>query len=295
MTTGAPRLALGVAAGLAAAAIWAGWLVLVRAAPAAGLGPLDVALLRYGVPALLLAPVWLRLGPAPPGLSRARLAAMALGWGAPFALLVAEGSRTAPTALVAALVPGAMPLWAALIAAVALGTRPGPFALAGFALIAGAAALATAGADAAALGAVPWLLAGAIAWAAYAVGYRGSGLSPLEATALVAFWSTPPLLAAAVAFGERLSALTPGALALQVALHGLLSGVAATALFAAAIAALGAARAAAFAALTPGLAAAGAALVLGETPAAGTVWALVAATLGVALVNLGPVRPPRPR
>jgi drug/metabolite transporter (DMT)-like permease len=295
MTTGAPRLALGVAAGLGAATIWAGWLVLVRAAPGAGLGPLDVALLRYGVPALALAPVWLRLGPAPAHLSRGRLAAMALGWGAPFALLVAEGARSAPTALAAALVPGSMPLWAALIAAAALGARPGLLARAGFAFIAAAAALAAASAEGAALDAVPWLLAAAVAWAAYAVAYRGSGLSPLEATALVAFWSAPPLLAAALLFGERLSALAPGALAAQVALHGLLSGVVATALFAGAIAALGAARAAAFAALTPGLAALGGWIALGEVPTAGVVWALAAATAGVALVNLAPVRPPRPR
>ncbi len=292
------RRGLGYAAVAAAVAIWAGWILLVRAvvgpAQAVALAPLDVALLRYGVPALLLAPVWLRLGPLPAGVSRVRLAAMALGWGAPFALLAAEGLQSAAPAFFAALVPGGMPLWASAMMAAVLGARFAPRALAGLALIAAAALTAVGGAWIAGRGGdlagAPWLVAASISWAAYAVAYRGSGLSPIEATAVVAFWSTALLAPLALAMESRLLALPPLELAAQVALQGVVSGVVSVAAFALAIRELGAARAAAFSALVPVLTALGGWALLGETPGAATAVAIVVATLGVALVNATPPR-----
>ena len=72
------RPALGLLAAAAAVTIWAGWIVAVRGAVSgpAGLSPADLALLRYGAPALLLAPVWIRLGPLPRGVAVWRVAAM---------------------------------------------------------------------------------------------------------------------------------------------------------------------------------------------------------------------------
>src|SRR5690606_41635781 len=58
------RLLIGVAAALGAIMIWAGWIVATRYAAQ----PLEisiVALLRYGVPALALAPLWRRTGLVP--------------------------------------------------------------------------------------------------------------------------------------------------------------------------------------------------------------------------------------
>jgi len=275
---------LGYAAAVVAVAIWAGWIVLVRGT-AATLSPADVAALRYGGPALLLAPVWLRRGVAPAGVAPLRLAAMVLGWGAPFAWFAARGLRDADVGLFAALAPGAMPLWAALIAAVALGARFGRAALAGLGLIAAAAALALWSAPAPALAGAPWVTAAAIGWAAYTVAFRGAGLTPVEATAIVGFWSTLMLVPVALSGGLTLHTLPLPALATQFALHGVVSGVVSVAAFALAIRELGAARAAGFAALVPGLAALLGWVVLGEAPGAGTAAALACATLGVALLN----------
>ncbi len=51
--------------------------------------------------------------------------------GAPFALLISIALRYAPAGHGAALTPGTMPLFAALLGVLLLGDRPGRFALAG--------------------------------------------------------------------------------------------------------------------------------------------------------------------
>ena len=84
-------LALGYLAAAIAVTIWAAWILWLRVAVAEGYGaPLtgvDVALLRFSAPMLLLAPIWLRFGLGeglkPSGVSWPVLIAM-LGWGAPF-------------------------------------------------------------------------------------------------------------------------------------------------------------------------------------------------------------------
>lgn len=287
------RLA-GFAALAVAVLVWAGWIVVVRATVvpgATGLGPLDIAIVRYGVPALLLAPVWLACGPWPRGVPLWRLAAMVLGWGAPFVLLAAQGLRSADTALFAAMVPGSMPLWLGLIMAVA-GIRPPRQALVGMALIAAGAlaALAMAVAVGRPVAGVPFLVAASVGWAAYTFAFRGSGLTAVEATAVVSFWSVLGLLPVAALVPMRLWALSPLALAEQVVVQGLVSGVAAVVAFAFAIRAVGSAQAAAGAALVPVLAATGGWWFLGDPLGAPVLLALLATVAGVALVNGAPVR-----
>lgn len=288
------RLA-GLAALVAAVLVWAGWIVVVRASVepgAAGLGPLDIALVRYGVPALLLAPVWLACGPWPRGLSLARLAAMVLGWGAPFVLFAAQGLRSADTPLFAAMVPGSMPLWLGLMMIALTGQRPAPRAMAGMGLIAvgAVAALAIAVASGRPIGGVPFLMAASVGWAAYTLAFRGSGLTAVQATAVVSLWSLLGLLPVALVLPLPLWSLPPLALAEQVVVQGLLSGVGAVVAFAFAIRALGASRAAAGAALVPVLAALGGWWFLGDPLDAAVLGALVATVAGVALVNAAPVR-----
>jgi drug/metabolite transporter (DMT)-like permease len=281
--------AAGVAAMLLAATIWAGWILLVRATVGAGLSPLDIALMRYGVPALLLAPLWLRRGPLPRGTPVWRVAAMTLGWGAPFALFAAQGLKAADAALFAALAPGCLPLWVAAILWAGGGPAQPPMGRLGLWLIAGGAALALfprmAAGEWPVLAGAPWLVAASLAWAAYAVAYRGSGLSPAEATGVVGFWSTLGLVPAALIWGQGLTALPPATLAAQVALHGVVSGVVSVAAFAAGVRALGAARAAAFSALVPVMATAGGVVLLGEPLSAASAAAIALAASGVFLVN----------
>lgn len=284
----------GLSALVLAVAIWAGWIVLVRATVAggAGLGPLDIASVRYGVPALLLAPVWLRCGPWPRGVTVPRMAGMVLGWGAPFVLLTSQGLRSTDAALFAALVPGSMPLWLSLIGVALTGDRPVAQARLGLGLIALGAvgALALAAWQGRALGGVPWLVAASIGWASYAAAFRGSGLTAIQATAVVSFWSALALLPAALLLPLPLWRLPAPALAEQVALQGVLSGVVSVAAFAFAIRTLGAARAAAAAAMVPVLAALGGWWWLGDPLGPAALAALLATVAGVVLVNAAPAR-----
>jgi drug/metabolite transporter (DMT)-like permease len=279
----------------AAVLIWAGWIVVVRGTvnrETVPLSPLDIAVLRYGVPALVLSPIWLRLGPLPPGLGKGRLAAMVLGWGAPFGLMGATGLMSADTTLFATLAPGGMPLWLALILMAVTRRAPHPRGLAGIALI----ALGCAGAlwVAFSLGrgtaGVPWLLAASFGWACYTAAYRGSGLSPVRATALVALWSTLGLIPTVLIFETSLLALPPAILLREALLQGVLSGVVSVMAFALAIDRLGAPMAAGGAAMVPVLTALGGWWFLGDPIGPMTLGLLGCTVMGVALINTAPAR-----
>jgi drug/metabolite transporter (DMT)-like permease len=277
--------AIGVAAALGAVAIWAGWIVATRHAVGHALEPAAVALLRFAVPALVFAPVWWRTGLKPRGLSWPMLAAL-LGFGAPFFLVAGYAMQLAPAPDVAPLLSGAMPLIVALVA-MRRGERFGRARLLGLALIA-LGILAIAGFSAVAGGGA-WrghllLLAAAAMWAVYTLAFKRSGLTAIEAAALVAAWSTllllplgAPALLRVVAAGHALDVVV------QAAVQGVLSGVLAIVLYGTAITRLGATRGAALTALVPPLAALLSVPLLGEWPTVATALAIVTTTAGVAL------------
>ena len=68
---------------IAAVLIWSGWIIATRDSVTRNLLPIDIAILRYGVPALFLAPIWLKKGLFPKGESPLLLAIMTIGWGGP--------------------------------------------------------------------------------------------------------------------------------------------------------------------------------------------------------------------
>ncbi len=277
--------AIGVAAALGAVSIWAGWIVATRHAVSHALEPAAIGLLRFALPALLFAPVWWRTGLFPKGVSYRTLAALA-GYGAPFFVAVGYAMQVAPAPDVAPLLSGAMPLIVAS-AAMALGER---FALArklGLGLIAiGIAAITgfslVSGGEA-------WrghlmLLGAAGLWALYTLAFKRSGLTAIEAAALVAVWSTllllpfgAPALVSAVQAGHALD------VAVQATVQGVLSGVVAIVLYGIAITRLGATRGAALTALVPVIAALLSVPLLGEWPNGAAVLAIAGTTLGVTL------------
>ncbi len=276
-------------AALSTVVIWALWMVGTRHAVTHDLPPSAIGMLRFGVPALVLAPVWWRTGLVPRRLPPL-VALGLLGSGAPFFLLVATGMRFAPAADVGPLLPGTMPLFVALIGFVLFGERLGRWRLLGFGLIAlGVVSIGgrglIAGADGAWRGHALFLL-GAFLWGLYTHAYRRSGLAPAEGAALVGIWSVillapvgAPALASAVANGLG------GAVVGQALLQGALSGVAAIVLYGIAIDRLGASKAAAVSPLGPVLAALLAVPALGEWPDAAAMVGLAAASLGVVLTS----------
>lgn len=65
-------LAVGVLAALAAVLIGSGWQIVSRHGVTTSLGPVELAVLRYGIPALLLAPTCCRCGCWPTSVPKGR-------------------------------------------------------------------------------------------------------------------------------------------------------------------------------------------------------------------------------
>jgi len=258
---------LGAASALSVVLIWAAWLISTRHSVGTTLSALDLSLLRYGVPALLLSPFWLRTGPLPKGTPAWTVVLMVLGSGAPFFQLVGFGMRSTPASAAGVLLPGVMPLAAALIGILVLGERPDRWRRLGMvAILAGGVLLLI---DNLSSGRLSWisytiLPAGATLWAIYTHAFRKSGLSAFEGGALIAVWSTIINLALIPFLGTHLLTAPASAIGLQFVTQGLLSGLLATVLYGTAVRSLGGTQAAAYTAVTPVAAAIGGALLLGE-------------------------------
>jgi drug/metabolite transporter (DMT)-like permease len=276
--------------------IWSGWIIATRFAGESSIGPIAIGLLRYGPPALLLAPVWWRCGLLPRRCPWWIIALMVSGSGAPFLLLAAFAMQTAPAAQVGALLPGTMPLWAALIGLLLGTSRFSKAQWLGYGLIALGIVLMLATASTPALQpgdhtAHPawWgqglLLVAAACWAIYSHAFRRSGLSPLQGAAVIAAWSLLINAALATCFGAGLAGVTLHLLLEQLAIQGILSGLIAIFSYGFAVAALGAARAAAFSALAPVLATIGGVVFLDEHPATSDLISIALVTLGVVLAS----------
>jgi drug/metabolite transporter (DMT)-like permease len=283
-----PQAVLGMLSALAAALTWGATLALTRAGVVgpAGLQPADMALLRFLVPAVLLAPS-LR-GLAWP---RARLLVVLLaGGGVPFMLLVAAALRHAGTAEAGALLPGAFPLFVALLSVLSGRERLQLVRALGLAVILGSVLLVAGpgvwrGGDGAWRGHA-MLLAAALLSAGYTLALRQAGLGPWQAAGVVSVGSMAWYLPAYALWRAPLPAeVAWPAVAGQALLQGGLAGVAGPVLFAFAVRQLGPARAAAFGGLTPAAAALFGAVLLHEVPHASTLVALLGAGVGVAMAS----------
>jgi drug/metabolite transporter (DMT)-like permease len=127
------------------------------------------------------------------------------------------------------------------------------------------------------------ILAGATLWGAYTHAFKRSGLSPLHASAVIAFWSLLVHLVLAAVHGVDFSQVSWSESGLQLVSQGVLSGLVATFTYGVAVRSLGGIQAAAFTALTPVLAVLGGAAVLGEHPGPATYVAAALTCLGVLL------------
>jgi drug/metabolite transporter (DMT)-like permease len=279
---------LGVAAALATVSIWAGWIALTRKGVTTTLAPVDVALLRYAVPSLVLLPVLWRIRPALAQAGARRSLLMIFGSGAPFFLVCSTGMALAPAADIGALLPGTMPLFVALLGWLALRERIGTARLLGFGLIlAGVLAAAIGGlGHAEAWRGYPLLLAAASMWACYTLAFRKAGINAWQAAAIVNAGSVVLLLPMLFLSGSsRLLDAPTADLLLQGFVQGVMSGLLAMTCYGAAVRRLGASNAAAFAALAPGLAALLGVPLLGEIPSGASIAAILIVGVGVALAS----------
>jgi len=279
---------LGFAVGFAASAFWGLYLALSRAGVVGGLTGLDIAVLRYGVAALVMLPVFASRGlPLIARIGWRRAALLSLLAGPPFVLAGVGGYAFAPLAHGALIQPATVTLGSMALAWWVLGDRPSRgrivgvgIILAGLVVVAGPGLLA--GGALTPVGDAMFLAAGAM-WAGFAVLSKRWGVGPVEGTAVVSVLSGAalvPLVAVTVGF-DRILALPGGALVAQLVVQGVLSGVAAVLAFTAAVAWLGASRAAVFPALVPVTATLIGVPVAGEAPDA-----VQLAGLGVVVAGL---------
>jgi drug/metabolite transporter (DMT)-like permease len=276
----------GYIGGTVTVLIWASWFLATRHSVATPLGSLDIGLIRYGIPALALAPVWLKTGLLPKGVPLHLLALMVAGAGAAFFLLTTLAIHSTPAASSGILLGGSMPLATALIGIVIFGERPDLTRKLGLAAIVGGVLilLLRSLSDAS----LPWtsfvlLPAGAVLWASYTHAFRRSGLTALQASALIAIWSFLIIGVLALIFGTSLSKASTADIGLQVLSQGVLSGLVAMLAYGTAVKTLGGTQAAAFTALTPVLATIGGSVFLGEPVGVAEVTAAVMTGIGVAL------------
>lgn len=260
---------VGVTSALATVTIWAAWLIVTRYAMTSDFTAVDIGLLRFVVPFVLLAPIWLRKGIWPKGLSIANGLIMLVGSGAFYTLLVASALQYVPASHVGILLPGVMAVWAVLIAVVMFGERPGWVRLAGYAtVITGIVLLAVlkpghSTGDTILYG-YGLVSAGAFMWACYTHAMRQSGLGALEAAAFVGFWSFVIMAVVALFTGSHIPDAPMDDVLLLLVTQGLLAGCVAVVTYGLAVRHIGSTGASAFGAMTPALTALGGVFLLGE-------------------------------
>ncbi|WP_170122121.1 DMT family transporter [Breoghania corrubedonensis] len=280
-------IAKGVACALVTVTIWAQWIVSTRYAAAVHLPLGWLGLIRYGVPALVLAPFWLRGGLLPKGVDRRLLIVMVAGCGAPFFAVVSNALQKAPAASAGVLLMGVLPLATAILSRLILKETFGAVRLAGFGLSLVAVALIGLAIDLSVAGGALLLLPlGAMLWAGYTLAFRRSGLTPVHATGLISVWSALLFVPLVVFDGfAPLTAIDPGALGWQMVAQGVLSGLVALVTYGIAVRRLGSSNTAAFGALAPALAALMAIPALGEMPDLATSVGVALAVMGVLLAS----------
>lgn len=289
---GSTRLRGFLWAGLAVS-IFAGWFVVTRFSVTRILSVWDLTALRYGIGAVLLAPVLLRRLPSRAWLNGFVFAAL---WGAPFAILVSLGVQMTSAGRAASVTPTLMPVFAGLLGWALLREPPGGVRLAGYGAI--AAGLCGLVLTAVGEGAAPSLFGlgllalAAAMWASYTLLLRRSGLTPIQSAALICFWSGVIFVPVYLALGiSRLEQAPTAEIVVQSFYQGVLMSSVALISFNRGVALLGSSAAAAMIALVPVAASLLAIVFLGEIPA-------VAEGVSIALIVGGVLlaaRPSRPQ
>lgn len=280
------RSTLGALSALSVVLISASWLVSTRHSVGTALTTLDLSLLRYGLPAVVLAPVWLRTGLWPKNTPKLPLILMVIGSGAIFFQIVAFGMHHTPASAAGVLLPGSMPFFTALIGMAMLGERPDNARKLGMAAILfGGLVLLAGSLTGHALSWVSYTILplGATCWAVYTHAFRQSGLNAFEGAALIAVWSTIINLALLPFFGTGFIDVPIGEIGLQVLTQGVLSGLVSTILYGWAVRILGGTQAAAYTAITPVAATFAGAWLLGEPIGIAVIAAAMVTGTGVLL------------
>ena len=277
--------------GLFAISIWVGWILLTRHGVTTSLSPYDITALRFACAGLLLLPIVVRRGVAIKTVGLPLLFVICFGAGVPYVLIASGGLQFAPAAHAGALVPGTMPLWAALLAMVFLHEKISGMRRIGLMMIpVGIVIFVGLGLTDFALG--YWrghllFLTAAVCWASFTVAMRrasSKGLTPLHAAAIVSVVSAAWYLPVYAFFlPHRIAEASWSVIAVQTIYQGVFVSIISLFAYAKAVSILGASLGASFASLVPVLAMLAAIPLLGEVPAPADYFGIAAVTIGVFL------------
>lgn len=287
----------GLAWGLLAATIWAGYTVVARLGVLHGLSPGDMTFLRFAPGALLTAPLLLRWGLRDlAGIGWKRGLVLTLLAGPGFTMLLMTGFSLAPLAHGAVITPAcqmlaglALSAWLANQAWTRQSVIGAAFVVLGLVFMSGDSLLHGEGGQTL-LGDALFVLAGCC-WGAFGALSRRWAVEPLRVTTVVVVLSFVVFTPGFLLFGDvaALARTSTWMLVLQTVAQGLGAGLVAVLAFSRAVVILGPGRAAFFGALVPGAASLLAIPVLGEVPSMLQVLGIVAVVFGL-LVAFGAVR-----
>ncbi|MFE2478784.1 DMT family transporter [Streptomyces sp. NPDC001194] len=295
--SGRPRMspqAKGSVALAVTVLIWAAFALSARALSSSSLLPADAALLRFGVPLLVLAPALWRRRRQMAAVRPATALKIACGAGVPFFLAAMYGGSLTSAAFVGSIVPGMVPLFvSALMVAAGKGLPRGTQA-AGLGLIAvGVIALVwrhVVPLNTQVLAGAGILLVASGLWALYTVGLKEVDLDPVGSIGLLCLpsFAVMALLVLTGALPTGLASATGSDIALFLVVQGLGVGLCAGLLYAFAIRSLGAERSSTVGSLSPVAVVLLAIPLLGEVPTAAVLVGVPLITAGVALANRRP-------
>ena len=293
---------LGIAAAVVTVLIWAAFIVIARASTRGTLAPLDIALARIVGASVVLIPLGAWLVRRHPGRGASLFGLSPVAWratalcgffgGLAYAALAYSGFFYAPAAHASVLMPGSLPLWTTLLAALLLHERITPARAAGLAcILAGDLLVGGASLLRAFDGGEVWkgdllFMSASFCWAVYSVVARRHGLDAVRATAattIFALFTYVPAYAVLLSLDwvqTRLALAPWPELLFQAAFQGLGSVVISGITFMRMVQHFGPVRSTMITALVPGLSALGAVWFLGEP----LHWHLLA---GLLLVTMG--------
>jgi drug/metabolite transporter (DMT)-like permease len=298
--TSRARVALAVAAGVAAALIYAGQFVATRWSMLGTLTPWDLAAIRFGVAGPLLLPLLVRHGiRRAAGIGWGRGIVLAIAAGAPYTLILYAGLALAPAGHGAVIVTGATPIVSTLLAWLWLGERSTAARLAGLLLIVAGLVLVSWPGLAGGQGSTTWLgdllfALDAVLWGLFTVLARHWRVDPILGTAVVWTLALAYVPFYLVTFGPRLLTAPAGELLFQALYQGVGVAILALALYAWAIRVLGAAAGSLFMPLVPVFGVLLAVPVLGEIPTAVQRIGIVGVSIGMVLATVASRPRPSP-